>query len=246
MTGRDANRGLCAQACRWKYKLHEENFSLEEETRPGVRFPIEEDKNGTFILNASDLNMIEYLDKLVDAGVTSFKIEGRAKSVYYVSIVTNAYKNGINLLETSNYFRNSAKVNCLKNELDKVSHRPYGTGFFIGTPKQHYADSGYIRDYDIAAVVLKRENGRLYCEQRNKIMSETDIEIVIPFTKNYTDSIFISTHIGKIYDNDGNIIDDTRHAKMLFSFDYDGVDIPEGSIIRIKELKRNYTNSKEF
>jgi putative protease len=246
MTGRDANRGLCAQACRWKYNLHDEVFALEEETRPGVRFPIEEDKNGTFILNASDLNMIEYIDKLVEAGVTSFKIEGRAKSVYYVSVVTNAYKNGINLLETSNYFRNSPKLDCLKYELDKVSHRPYGTGFFIGTPKQHYADSGYIRDYDIAAVVLKNENGRLYCEQRNKILPETDVEIVIPFTKNYTDSIFISTHIGKIYDSNDDEIEDTRHAKMLFSFDYDGVNIPEGSIIRVRELKRGLPNSKEF
>jgi putative protease len=246
MTGRDANRGLCAQACRWKYKLHDESFTLEEDTRPGERFPIEEDENGTFILNASDLNMIEYLDKLAEAGVTSFKIEGRAKSVYYVSIVTNAYKSGINLLETSNYFRNSAKVSCLRDELDKVSHRPYGTGFFIGAPKQHYADSGYIRDYDIAAVVLKHENGRLYCEQRNKILPETDVEIVIPFTKNYTDSIFILTHIGKIYDSNGDETEDTRHAKMLFSFDYEGMDIPEGSIIRAHELKKNYTNSKEF
>jgi putative protease len=246
MTGRDANRGLCAQACRWKYKLQNETLTLEEDTRPGIRFPIEEDKNGTFILNAYDLNMIEYLSMLVEAGITSFKIEGRAKSVYYVSIVTNAYKSGINLLETSNYFRKSAKVDSLRGELDKVSHRPYGTGFFIGSPKQHYADSGYIRDYDIAAIVLRHENGRLYCEQRNKILPETEVEIVIPFTSNYTDSIFISTHIGKIYNNDGEVIEDTKHAKMLFSFEYDGVSIPEGSIIRVRELKNNYTNSKEF
>ncbi|MDR0943783.1 MAG: U32 family peptidase [Ruminococcus sp.] len=239
LTGRDANRGLCAQACRWKYKLHDESFTLEEETRPGVHFPIEEDNNGTYILNASDLNMIEYLDELAEAGVTSFKIEGRAKSVYYVSIVTNAYKSGINLLETSNYFRKSKEIQVLKEELDKVSHRPYGNGFFIGTPKQHFTDSGYIRDYDIAAVVIKNENGRIYCEQRNKILPETDIEIVIPYTKNYTDSIFISTHIGKIYDSNDSVTDDTRHAKMLFSFDYEGMDIPEGSIIRVKELKKN-------
>jgi putative protease len=244
LTGRDANRGLCAQACRWRYKLHE--FSLEEEKRPGIAFPIEEDPNGTFILNASDLNMIEYLDKLSEAGVSSFKIEGRAKSVYYVSLVTNAYKSGINLLKTSNYFRNSTKVMELKDELDKVSHRTYGTGFFIGTPKQHYEDSGYIRDYDIAAVVLKHKDGRLYCEQRNKISPETDVEIVLPFTKNYTESIFINAHIGKIYDSNGDFAEDTKHAKMLFSFDYNGTDIPEGSIIRVRELKKNYTESKKF
>jgi putative protease len=250
LTGRDANRGLCAQACRWKY-------ALVEEKRPGQYFPIESIDQGSYILNAYDLNMIKYLDKLYDAGVTSFKIEGRNKSLYYVSIVTNAYKSAINLLETSNYFRNSQELNILNDELNKISHRPYGTGFYLDSPKQYTEDSGYIREYDIAAVVVKQENGMLYCEQRNKILPNMNAEIVIPFNMNNTDSIFIPIRIGELFDKNGNIIQDTKHAKMMFSFNFtiDDVfsrfcenenrnfgpqnirDIPPGSIIRIQNLK---------
>jgi putative protease len=240
LTGRDANRGLCAQACRWKY-------ALTEEKRPGQYFPIENSDRGSYILNAYDLNMLTYLDKLYEAGVTSFKIEGRAKSVYYVSIVTNAYKSAINLLETSKYFRNSRELDILNNELNKISHRPYGTGFYLDSPKQHLEDSGYIREYDIAAVVVKHKNGMLFCEQRNKILPETDAEIVIPLNKNNTNSIFIPIRIGELFDINGESISDTKHAKMQFCFKYNKIpenskyeyadEIPEGSIIRVKDLK---------
>ncbi|MDR0987555.1 MAG: U32 family peptidase [Ruminococcus sp.] len=243
LTGRDANRGLCAQSCRWKY-------ALMEEKRPGQYYPIENDEKGSYILNANDLNMLPYLDKLTDVGVTSFKIEGRAKSSYYVSIVTKAYKYAINLLKTSNYFPNSQIVNKLNEELDKVSHRPYGTGFYLNTPSQHYESSGYIREYDIAAVVIEEKDGRLYCEQRNKITPNTDAEIVVPNTNNNTDSIFIPIKIGEIMDVNGNTITDTKHSKMIFSFNYmEKQDnsgnrirvskIPAGSIIRCKGLKPN-------
>ncbi|MDR0904291.1 MAG: U32 family peptidase [Ruminococcus sp.] len=250
LTGRDANRGVCAQSCRWKY-------TLMEEKRPGQYFPIENDEKGSYILNANDLNMLPYLDKLFSAGVTSFKIEGRAKSLYYVSIVTNAYKSAINLLETSNYFPNSQIINDLNKELDKVSHRPYGTGFYFTTPNQYLEDGGYIREYDIAAVVIEHKDGMLYCEQRNKIFPNTDAEIVIPNAYRYTNSIFIPIKIGDLYDENGMSIPDTKHAKMVFSFKYiegNEIDkniektefqqktigtnlIPRGSIIRCLGLK---------
>jgi putative protease len=231
MTNRDANRGVCAQPCRFKY-------SLIEETRQGQHFEIEEDDSGSYILNAEDLNMIEHIDELAKAGVSSFKIEGRAKSAYYVSVVTNAYKKAINLYEMSNYFRNSAFISELIDELNKVSHRPYGTGFFFGEPREHYETGGYIRSYDVAAVVTDCKNGKIFCEQRNKLLPDTDAEIVIPFSKNVnTDSIFTTVHIGKLHDMTGVLIPDTKHPKMEFSFDYTGSYIPAGSLIRIEGLK---------
>jgi putative protease len=253
LTGRDANRGVCAQACRWKY-------SLVEATRPDQHFPIEDTSNGSYILNAYDLNMLKYFDKLYSAGVTSFKIEGRAKSAYYVSIVTNAYKTASNLLKTPNYFPNSQIINTLDEELNKVSHRPYGTGFYIDTPKQHYNDSGYIRDFDIAAIVTDHKDGMLYCEQRNKILPNIDAELVIPYTKNNTNSIFIPIKIGALFDINGNSLTDTKHSKMKFCFRFAVKDeistdenagvtlrkndimsnisqIPAGAIIRVKDLK---------
>jgi putative protease len=238
LTNRDANRGACSQPCRWKY-------ALAEETRDGVYFPVEEDENGSYILNAEDLNMIAHLDELIDAGVTSFKIEGRAKSSYYVAIVTNAYKNAIILSEMPEKFRNPSgnaeKFAEIEDELNKVSHRPYGTGFFFSGAKQYYPSSGYIREYDVAAVINKHEDGKVYCEQRNKLVPGTTVEIVFPYNSN-TDSIFKTLTIEKLFSLDGEEIHDTRHAKMPFYFEYRGsvlgeMTIPPDSIIRAKGLK---------
>jgi putative protease len=229
LTNRDANRGICSQPCRWKY-------ALVEEKREGVYFPVGEDENGSYILNAEDLNMLSHLEKLAAAGVTSFKIEGRAKSLYYVSVVTNAYKSANNLLETPEKFRNRSKIAVLESELEKVSHRPYSTGFYLSEAKSYLESSGYIRTYDIAAIVKRHENGIVYCEQRNKIKPNTEAEILFPYRDN-TDSIFTPVKIGKLFSTNGNEIEDTRHAQMQFCFEYDGEQIPPNSIIRVKDLK---------
>ena len=128
LTGRDANRGECAQPCRWKYRL-------VEETRPGEYFPIGED-GGTYIMNSRDMCMIEHMPELIDAGISSFKIEGRMKSAYYTAIVTNAYRHAIDAAV------NGENLDRLwVEETEKVSHRPYCTGFYYGYPGQHYAQA---------------------------------------------------------------------------------------------------------
>jgi putative protease len=224
MTGRDANRGECAQSCRWKY-------ALMEETRPGQFFPIEEDKNGTFILNSKDLNTLPILDKIIGAGVYSLKIEGRAKSAYYTAAATNAYRMAIDFYNSGSSYNLPPEIAA---EAEKISHRPYSLGFYQnGGGEEYYASSGYIRDWDIIAIVKSREGKRLFCEQRNKFFPETDAEVMLPREKPY------SVHIGKIYGKNGEEIPDTRHSLMDFSFDLpeNAPEIPVGSFIRMKSEK---------
>ena len=173
MTGRNANKGECAQPCRWKY-------SLVEETRPGQYFPISEDENGTYILNAKDMCMIEHLDKLIDAGVTSFKIEGRAKSAYYVATVTNAYR-----LALDHAVKREPIPDWVIDEVYNVSHRNYCTGFYFdhNDAKQVYESSGYDRSCDFVGVIDGYDNGFVLLTQRNYFTSEDDLEVLMPGTK---------------------------------------------------------------
>lgn len=173
MTGRNANKGECAQPCRWKY-------SLVEETRPGQYFPISEDDNGTYILNAKDMCMIEHLDKLIDAGVTSFKIEGRAKSAYYVATVTNAYSIALEYAKSG-----EAVPTWVVEEVYSVSHRSYCTGFYFdhSDAKQVYESSGYERSCDFVGVIDGCENGIVMLTQRNYFTSEDDLEVLMPGSK---------------------------------------------------------------
>ena len=131
MTGRSGNKGACAQSCRWSY-------ALVEEQRPGEYFEIEEDTRGTFILNAQDLNMIEHLDDLANAGVNSFKIEGRNKQAFYVATVVGAYRSVLD--------RGSAAVEAANRELYTISHRPYSTGFYYGRAEQTPERDGYVKE----------------------------------------------------------------------------------------------------
>lgn len=164
MTGRDSNRGDCAQPCRWKYHL-------VEEKRPGQYFPVEEDKDGTYLLNARDLCMIEHIPELISAGVTSFKIEGRAKSAYYTAVVTNAYRCAID-----GYLRAQDQTGYrpepwILEELTRVSHREYCTGFYFDKPQanaQIFYDGGYRRDWEVAAVAGNTAGGLLHAVQRNR------------------------------------------------------------------------------
>ena len=218
---RDANHGECAQPCRWGYYLMEEK-------RKGEYYPIFEDEKGTYILNAKDMCMIEHIDKLAEAGVYSLKIEGRAKSAYYVTVVTNAYR-----MAVDEYYKNPNNFvlpDWIREEVYKVSHRQYSKGFFFGTPEnsQYYENSGYIRNFDVVAVVEKCENGTVYCTQRNRFFKGDTVEILAPSQKP------VVLTLENIYDENGEEIETANHAMMKFSFKSD-IDFPNGTVIR-KEL----------
>ncbi len=196
LTGRDANRGQCAQPCRWKYHL-------VEETRPGEYFEISED-GGTHIMNSRDMCMIEHIPELIEAGISSFKIEGRMKSSYYAAVITNAYRHAIDAaLEGRELDR------LWVEETEKVSHRPYCTGFYYGYPGQHYSSASYTTNADVAAVVEScGEDGRAVLVQRNKFYQGDALELLLP------DKEPVSFTAEHIYNAEGEEIGDTRHAAM--------------------------------
>ena len=219
---RDPNRGECAQPCRWGYHLMEEK-------RPGEFFPIFEDEKGTYILNSKDMCMIDHIDKLAQAGVKSLKIEGRAKSAYYVTVVTNAYR-----MAVDEYYKspdNFRLPEWIRDEVFKVSHRKYCNGFFFGKPdeSQYYENSGYIRNYDVVAVVEKCEGGRVYCTQRNRFFAGDTVELLAPSCKPVT------LTLDTLLDDNGESISTANHAMMPFSFPCD-MEFPAGTVIR-KETK---------
>ncbi|MGI6721920.1 MAG: peptidase U32 family protein [Anaerovoracaceae bacterium] len=176
MIERDANRGQCAHPCRWKY-------ALEEEKRPGEYYPIEEDDRGTYIMNSKDLCMIEHIDDLAKAGVTSFKIEGRMKSMYYVAVTVGAYRRAIDAYEAD---PQGWKFDpSWMEELCKASHREFTTGFYYDKPSnmdQNYRTSEYIREYSFTGVVRDYDaaSGLAMVEQRNKMNVGDEIEIFGP------------------------------------------------------------------
>ena len=169
MTGRDSNRGACAQPCRYQY-------ALMEEKRPGEYFPVYEDEKGTYILNSRDMCMIDHLKDLMDAGVDCIKIEGRAKSAYYAAIVTGAYRHCIDDIAAGR------PVDPVwRDEVDHVSHRIYSTGFYYGEPGQYTANSRYIRQWQIVAKVEScDENGLAVCSLNNKFRAGDALEVVGP------------------------------------------------------------------
>ena len=175
MTGRDSNRGACAQPCRYQY-------ALMEEKRPGEYFPVFEDEKGTYIMNSRDMCMIDHLDDLMDAGVDCLKIEGRAKSAYYAAIVTGAYRH---VLDDAAAGRPIDPV--WRDEVEHVSHRHYSTGFFYGQPGQFYEDARYIRDWQICAVVTDcTPEGLATLSLRNKFGAGDRVEGVGPDTKPFS------------------------------------------------------------
>jgi len=205
MTGRDSNRGQCAQPCRYKYYL-------VEEKRPGEYFPVLEDDKGAYIMNSKDLCMIEYIPELIKAGITSFKIEGRMKSSYYVAAIVKAYREAVDA-----YLENPAEYKFERKWLDtakKVSHRQYHTGFYFGEKeKQVYSFSSYVRDYDIVGVVKSydKEKGMAVIEQRNKVFEGDKVEILTPIgdAKEIT--------LTDMRDLQGNKIDAAPQAQMIFT-----------------------------
>ena len=200
MTGRDSNRGACAQPCRYQY-------ALMEEKRPGEYFPVYEDEKGTYILNSRDMCMIDHLKDLMDAGVDCIKIEGRAKSAYYAAIVTGAYRHVIDDIYAG---REIDKV--WRDEVDHVSHRIYSTGFYYGEPGQYTQHSRYIREWQIVAKVEScDENGVALCSLNNKFRVGDELEVVGPDLRPFTITA------ADIRDEEGNSLEEPRHPEMKFT-----------------------------
>lgn len=213
MAGRDANRGQCAQPCRWKYYL-------VEEKRPGQYFEISED-GGTHIMNSRDMRMIEHIPALMEAGVCSFKIEGRMKSAYYAAVVTNAYRHAIDAA-----IAGDPLDRLWVEETDMLSHRPYSTGFYFGEPGQYYPDAMYFTGADVAAVVERCDkDGNALLTQRNKFFRGDTLELLLPHEKP------IGFKAERIWDGEGNLLEDTRQAMMALRMKLP-VFAPEGAIVR--------------
>lgn len=222
MVGRDANRGDCAQPCRWKYHL-------VEETRPGQFFPVNQDDKGTYIFNSRDLCMIEHIPELDSAGIDSFKIEGRAKSEYYTAIVTYAYRNAIDeyLKDRTPDFKPSKWI---LDEMEKMSHREYTTGFNFGpiVNGQVLDTGGYIRNWDVCALFKSYENGRLTVSQRNRFYQGDVLEVVEPFKKPYTITV------AELYnEDDGEFTEVANKATDTYSFRCD-VPVSSDAILRVQ------------
>jgi len=218
LADRDANRGACAQPCRWNYRL-------VEEKRPGVYLPVLEDEESTTILSARDLCMIDHLKELRDAGVTSFKIEGRAKTAYYVAVVTNAYRAAIDALE-----RGEETPDWARRELETVSHREYSTGFYFGREgaKQTYVPDNYLQAWELAADADRAENGRLYVTERNRFSAGDALEILEP--QRPPRRITVTD----LRDGEGNPIACANHPLMKASMAFEG-EIAPGAFLRRKK-----------
>ena len=218
MTGRDANRGACAQPCRYQY-------ALVEEKRPGEYFPIGEDAGGAYILNSRDMCMIDHIPELIDAGLDSLKIEGRAKSAYYAAVVTGAYRHAI---DTALDGRPLDPV--WRDEVEKVSHRPYSTGFYFGEPGQHTSHSRYVRDWQIMAVVTScAPDGTALCELRNKLSAGDELELAGPGLKP------VPVTVEGLTDGDGLPIPEARKPQMPFYLKLP-VQAPPLSLLRRKAV----------
>ncbi|MCY6372325.1 peptidase U32 family protein [Clostridium ganghwense] len=205
MTGRDSNRGLCAQPCRYEYYLMEEK-------RPGEYFPVYEDERGTYVLNSKDMCMIEHIPELVEAGIHSFKIEGRMKSSYYVASVVKAYREALD-----SYLENPSEYKFKEKWLEylmKPSHRQYCTGFYFGDKNiQTYDSSSYVRNYDIIGIVKEynTDTATATIEQRNRVFDGEKVEIL----RAKGDSFEVALEDMK--DKNGKKIDAARSAQMIFT-----------------------------
>ena len=214
MTGRDSNRGACAQPCRYQY-------ALMEEKRPGEYFPVFEDEKGTYILNSRDMCMIDHLKDLQDAGVDCIKIEGRAKSAYYAAVVTGAYRHCIDDVAAG---REIDPV--WRDEVDHVSHRIYSTGFYYGYPGQYTENSRYIREWQVCAIVEScDEAGNAVCSLRNKFSEGEALEAVGPDLRPY------GITAGSMTDLEGTPLQEVRTPEMKFIMNL-GKQVPPLTILR--------------
>lgn len=222
LTNRDSNHGECVQACRWKYSVTEEN-------RPDDKLDLEQDERGTYIFNSKDLCLIDYLDKIIDAGVDSLKIEGRMKSSYYVATVINAYRRALNELEKCKKEGTEYKVpEELKQELEKSSHRKYTTGFMFndGKLRQNYESSIQEQSSKFMAIVVGKDKNKILVEQRNKFSVGDSLEILSP-SNEFNKTIKIE----KMTDENGNEIQDAKNVQQKIWI-YTDKNIQVGDILR--------------
>jgi len=232
MAGRDANMGQCAQPCRW-------NYTLVEEKRPHQQYPIFEDERGSYIFNSQDLCLIRHLPELINAGVDSLKIEGRMKSIHYVATVVQAYRKALDAYyaDPEGYDFNESWY----EEILKVSHRDYTTGFLFGKPKSeahNYETSAYIRNYDFVGLVLAYDavSGIATVEQRNNFRVGDQVEITGPQT-----DLFVQ-RIGEMKDEEGKVIEVAPHPQQIVRFKVDRAvrpwDMVRREVKTVKEVSK--------
>ena len=225
-TGRDANQGACTHPCRWKY-------SVVEETRPGEYMPVYENERGTYIFNSKDLCMIEHVPEMIDAGIDSFKIEGRMKTALYVATVARTYRKAIDdYLEDPEKYK--ANMEWYKEEIGKCTYREFTTGFYFGKPTsetQIYDSNTYVKNYIYLGTVEERDaRGFAKIEQKNKFSVGETIEIMKPDGRN------ISALVRGIYTEEGESQESAPHPKQILYIDLDG-EVEQYDILRKKEAE---------
>ncbi len=223
-TGRDANQGACTHPCRWKY-------AVVEEKRPGEYLPVEEDDRGTYIFNSKDLCMVEYIPEMMEAGIDSFKIEGRMKTALYVATVARTYRKAIDDYKTSPELYRS-NMDYYREEISKCTYRQFTTGFYFGKTteeSQIYDSNTYIREYTYLGMVEQADTqGRIVLEQRNKFAVGETIEAML------FDGTNQELVVQEIRDDEGNIMESAPHPKQRLHVEL-GVQLPIGCILRRKE-----------
>ncbi|MBQ6164081.1 MAG: U32 family peptidase [Clostridia bacterium] len=212
MNGRSGNRGECTQPCRW-------NYYLVEQIRPGEYFEVEENGETSAILSSHDLNCIDFIDRIADAGVSSFKIEGRMKTAYYVATVVNAYRRRLD---------GSTELDALQKELSSVSHRPFSSGFYFGeTVKNHFNDGAYRSDCLFAGVVVGKTDGGVLVQQRNRFRRGDELEVLSP------DSFGASFRVGEMFSPEGEPIEDAKLVAQIVTVKTD-MALSVGDFLRIR------------
>ena len=219
MTGRDANRGECAQPCRWEYHLMETQ-------RPGEVYTLVQEEKGAYFFNSNDLRMIDHIPEMIDAGVASLKIEGRAKSAYYVASVTAAYRQAIDFAWEH---PGEPLPEAILRETEKISHRPYSHGFYFGgEPGQTVDRSHYARGYELVAICQGREGKCLRLTQRNRFFQGQEVDILQPGKPSFTATL------DRLYNQDREPLSVAPHAEMIVYWETDA-DVPAGAYLRVKK-----------
>lgn len=224
MAGRDANRGACTHPCRWKY-------AVVEESRPGEYMPVYENERGTYIFNSKDLCMIEHIPEMIEAGIDSFKVEGRMKTALYVATVARTYRLAIDeFLDNPELYK--SRIPFYKSEISKCTYRQYTTGFFFGKPDENtqiYDSNTYVKEYTYLGIVDGvNEEGLYHIEQRNKFSVGETIEVMKP------DGTNLEVVVRSIKDEDGNHMESAPHPKQQLYIDL-GVELSKYDILRRKE-----------
>ena len=222
LTGRDANRGQCAQPCRWEY-------TLVEKERPQREFEIFQEERGTYIFNSNDMRMIQHLPAMMEAGISSLKLEGRAKSAYYVACVTQAYRRAIDFF--SEHPEEALPASILE-ETEKISHRTYSTGFYFGDEPGEMPDRGqYTRNYELVAICQGREGDYLRLTQRNRFFAGQEVDILQPGREP------VLATLDQLKNGDWEPIEKAPHAEMTVYWKTD-LEVQPGAYLRVKKAAR--------